>query len=141
MEWLWFDPNQPQLVSTEVGQPVNLVFTRDIKVATDIQYAVIIRSVDSNEVACEAHGGPFEYKQQKGPLVGKTLAWWAPDDPRCSNLPPGSYYGEVIWTAVTPLASFLPDALDGTLGWLLPTKHVKRDIPVFSITEKEKLSG
>ena len=133
METLWFAPGEPIFKDTVVGGDPELVFSRDIRRDAMIRYSVIIRNAEDKEVVCEWNGGPFKYLEQSGPLIGKTLGWWAPGDNRCAHLPVGTYYGQVEWTAVRPLGDLLPGFLKSPLGWLLPPKSVTREIMVFNI--------
>ena len=135
LSWFWFDPGQPTFKDAVAGGDPELVFSRQIKRNALMHYSVIIRDAADDDIDCEGTGGPFEYRKNQGPLIGKTLGWWVPSDPRCSRLPVGAYYGSVTWTAVRPLADLLPEVLQGPLGWILPPKTVSRDIPLFNITE------
>lgn len=138
-EWLWFDPGAPIFRDAERGQPVTLSYTREIKRNTSIAYTVVVRDAVSLDIVCESQSGPFEYKKAHGPIVDKDLAWWAPGDPRCRALKPGSYWVETQWRIVTPLRAilreFLPDNIATALGWIIPPKAVYRDSPPFTITE------
>jgi hypothetical protein len=129
---LWFAPGQVSFVDARVGDDPVLVYDRVIKRATSISYYVIIRDALTTDAACEGKGGPILYEQREGSLLGKTLSWWVPQDPRCKSLPESSYYGYVTWTIEYPLEPFLPEFLSG-LKWLLPPKTVTREIPLFSI--------
>lgn len=133
MQALWFDPGQPVIRDAVVGTASDLVFSRNIKRDSMIGYVLVIRDAADRDVVCDASGGPFLYLQGDGPLIGKTLGWWGPSDPRCARLPVGAYYGVVTWTAVRPLGDLLPGVLQGPLGWLLPPKSVSRDIMIFNI--------
>lgn len=137
LEWFWFDPGTPRFADTEVGGDPPLTYIREIKVVVALSYSVILRDMTTQDVVCDAAGGPFDYLPSKsGPLVGKTLSVWAPADDRCAHLPVGEYYGSVTWEAAYPLRAFLPDLLDGPLGWLIPPKSVTRQIAPFKITAK-----
>lgn len=140
METLWFAPGEPIIKDTVEGSDPELVFSRDIKRDAMIRYSVIIRNAEDKDVVCEWNGGPFRYLAQSGPLIGKTLGWWAPGDPRCARLPVGVYYGQVEWTAVRPLGDLLPVFLRGPFGWLLPPKSVTREIMIFNILPVEDAS-
>lgn len=63
-------------------------------------YSVVARRFSDNGIACDAAGGPLEYKpdaQRPDPL---TMEWWAPSDKRCSSLDPGVYTIETCWTVI-----------------------------------------
>lgn len=132
-ESLWFDPGIPTFLSTPQGEDPVLVYDREIKREQLIAYYGVIRDAATGETVCESRAGPFTYEKNHGPIIGKTLTWFFPNDPRCQNLPVGDYYGSVTWVVDQPLAPFLPNMLSG-FGWLLPSKSVSRSIPVFAIT-------
>ena len=138
LEWFWFNPGTPIFADTEAGGDPELFYDRQIKAVIGISYALILRDAKTHDVVCDANGGPFDYLPEKsGPLIGKTLSWFAPSDPRCRALPPGTYFGQVTWTAAYPLRAYLPGILQGPLGWIIPPKSVTRDIPPFKITVGE----
>lgn len=140
-EALWFDPGQPMFEDTVVGGDPVLKFNREIKRETTMRYAVFLRRDQDDDPACDAEGGPFTYLPAKsGVLVDGTLGKWAPSDPRCRQLPVGSYYGTVTWTITNPYRDLLPKALQPWLGGLmslLPPKEIQRTIPTFTITASE----
>lgn len=138
LEWFWFNPGIPVFADTEFGKDPELSYDRHIKAVTGISYAVILRDAATRDVVCDATGGPFDYLPEKsGPMIGKTLSWFAPSDPRCKSLPVGTYYGQATWTVSYPLRAYLPSVLQGALGWILPPKSITRDIPPFKITAGE----
>jgi len=138
---LWFDPGEVEFSDAIAGgRPPALRFSRTIHRPTVIRYSVVVREVipggHSGLVACEALGGPFTYQPVSGPLIGKDLSWWAPGDPRCSHLPPGTYLTETVWTVVAPLGDLLPERLRW-LEWLIPAKRVHRTSEPFTILPRK----
>lgn len=136
LEWFWFQPGEPSFSNSTEGTSPKLSFSRTILVPVDIKYALVIRDARSDDVICDAIGGPFTYTVQEGPVINKTLADWGPSDSRCKDLTAGLYWGEVSWTAIHPLQSYLPDPLKVPLGWLIPEKTVSKHIPLFKINKK-----
>ncbi|MGB7241669.1 MAG: hypothetical protein WBC93_06250 [Sulfitobacter sp.] len=133
---IWYEPGVPVFRDAQLGESPDVEFFREIKIASSIKYSVIVRVVGTNDVVCDAVGGPFTYKPTLGPLKDKDLAWWAPSDPRCSMLPVGEYWAETTWTIVNPIGELLPDILR-PIGSLVPSKRVTQIGPPFSITSIE----
>lgn len=73
------------------------------------------------------------YRRNFGQVLGETLGWWVPSDPRCLLLPPGSYEVSTTWQVIDPLTAFLPSWLDEWLGWIVPPKRVTRVSPPFMV--------
>lgn len=88
------------------GQTV--IHERTIRQNFKGSYSVLIRSVSTSDVACDASGGPFTYRAGPKTLETWAMADWAPSDQRCANLAPGQYYMQTCWTAVQPLWGLLP---------------------------------
>lgn len=129
----WYSPGVVLFSDTTVGTPPALSFYREIKRNSLIEYSVVVRNSDG-EIVCDSRGGPFQYKKQEGALVDWTLADWAPQDPRCANLPEGAFRVETTWRVVRPLGDFLPPgSLEEVFGGILPPKYVTRVSPVFHV--------
>lgn len=135
--WFWYSPGDTVFSDAYEGEAPPLSYYREIKVDTLIQYSVAVRD-EAGEIVCDAIGGPFTYKALKsGVLTGKTLADWAPSDPRCRSLPVGSYVAETTWTVIHPLGDYLPEGpIKMLLGGLLPPKYVSKLSPVFRINPR-----
>ncbi len=71
-------------------------------------YSVVVRHMATNKIACEARSGRFSYKPGSARPFPLTLAWWAPSDARCAELPEGLYSMETCWTVHDRLDGFLP---------------------------------
>lgn len=132
-ESLWFRPSVPVFADATEGEVPALTYSRAILRPADIRYSVVVRATGQAWPACESPNGPFPYLAASGPVDGKDLAWWAPNDPRCLDLPPGSYWAVTTWEVIDPLGDLLPAPLDGWLGWILPPKRLTRESPLFTI--------
>lgn len=129
----WYNPGVVLFSDTTVGTPPALSFYREIKRDSMIEYSVVVRDSDG-EVACDSRGGPYQYQKQEGAVINKTLREWAPQDPRCANLPVGAFRVETTWRIVRPLGDFLPQGmLEEMFGGILPPKYVTRVSPVFHV--------
>lgn len=128
----WYEPGEVRIHDAPQGTAPAIEFFRDIKRPSIIGYSTVTRD-SHNDVACEGSGGPFTYQESRGVLSGKDLVWWSDNDPRCGNLPVGSYWTETCWTVVSPARSLLPSALKDIFGWLLPPKRVCRTTLPFEI--------
>ena len=129
----WYRPGPVVFNDTPVGTVPDVSFYREIVIDSFIYYSVVVRNSEG-EIMCDAIGGPFQYEAQAGILAGKTLADWAPSDPRCRRLPVGEYVASTTWTVIRPLGDYLPEGLlRDVFGGVLPPKYVTRVSPVFHI--------
>ena len=64
------------------------------------KYSVIVRGFKDNVIACDASSAVFTYRTDSVRPEVLTMEWWAPGDPRCANLPAGTYEMETCWTIV-----------------------------------------
>lgn len=134
----WYRPGQLVFNDAPVGTAPEVSYYQEIVVDSFISYSVVVRNSEG-EIMCDAIGGPFQYKAQAGILAGKTLADWAPSDPRCGRLPVGEYVAETTWTIIRPLGDYLPEGfLRDVFGGILPPKYVTRVSPVFHILPLEE---
>ena len=97
---LWIKDSSISVADTRQGEDIEIEY--DGQVVRDFvgRYGVIIRDVSSNQIVCEARGGPFPYvvgSTRPDPL---TMAWWAVSDTRCygENLPTGLYSMNTCWS-------------------------------------------
>ena len=149
-----FDPDAPTFHPAVEGEAIVYDYSRTIKADALISYAVVIRQAGNISPVCEGRGGPFIYRQTRDhmgkvvslPATPNTLGYWA-GNPDCDTLPAGTYSVSTTWTIERPLRAFLrkpfggenaPEwvtALATAVGWLLPSKHVTRTSPAFTVRE------
>lgn len=134
--WVWFTPGPVRFLDAPVGTIPVVEYSRRIERPTYIEFTVVLRRVEPNpgsgDIVCTVTEGPFEYSAAVGPVVGKDLAWWAPN-PKCYNLAEGGYWAETCWTLMDPVGDLFPALPRRVLGALTPEKHVCRLSNVFYI--------
>ena len=138
-EWFWFDPTEPVIADSRVGEDPHVTYLRDIKAKAGIRYSVILRTGPEATAACIDAAGPFNYLPKRSGPLDMALTEWT-TDPRCHDLPVGVYYGQVTWTIINPYRDLLPEWLRPILGGvasIIPPKEVERDIPIFNRLAKE----
>lgn len=147
--WFGFHPGQVRFNDAPSGVSPIIEYTRTIDRAVWAKYRVTVRTarVDVSEIAdgdavfsdvvCEVNSLPFTYQPASGPLVGKSLTWWAPSDPRCDGLADGIYWVETCWFLLDPIGDLIRVAVPSfpkrVLGPLTSTKVICRDSNVFYI--------
>lgn len=117
---IWFKVNAVRVSDTYVGDPAPITADREVRRAFSGSYHVLVRGADSSMASCDASSGVFTY-DVKVELLNRDMAWWAPSDPRCSNLPEGEYIMETTWT------------LHNLFWGLVPNKYVKSYSNLFSV--------
>ena len=107
-----FLPFAPLYLSTYglqvAGNGQTVIHDRKIRQSFLGSYSVLVRSVDTSAVVCDATGGPFTSRADDRQVKSWKMADWAPSDSRCADLPQGEYFMQTCWTAVAPLWGFLP---------------------------------
>jgi len=149
-----FDPDTPTFHPAVEGEAIGYDYSRTIKADALISYSVVVRQAGNVSPVCGGRGGPFIYRQtldQSGHVVSlpsptNTLGDWA-GNPECETLPAGTYSVSTTWKIERPLRAFLRkpfggeaapewvNALATAVGWLLPSKHVTRTSPAFTVRE------
>lgn len=123
---LWYEPGVLVVRDTVQGKAPAIEFWRHIKRPTMIEFNATVRNASDGSIdpapVCEGHGTK-EYQPVMGVLAGRDLEWWVLND-SCNNLPPGRYWVQTCWTALTPARALLPDFLKSSFGWLLPPKTI-----------------
>lgn len=120
LRWLGFNPGIVEVVS---GPAPNVVlFSRHIERDIRLRYSVVVRAIETLDIACEAYSNAFTYRAQPGGPITKDLAWWAPGDARCASLPLGQYAMETCWTWPSPIP-------------FIPNKFICRMSNIFEVTE------
>lgn len=105
----WYEVRSVIVADAVTGTPNQVTAYREIKRPFKGSYHVIIRGVDDASAVCDAASNVFPYRPMPAVLLVKDMAWWAPSDPRCSNLPPGTYVMDTTWTIHGPFYRLSPD--------------------------------
>ena len=105
----WHDKGTMFVPDEQSDQPIELRWQGGAKREFRGVYTVVVRSIDTNRVVCEARGGPITYRPDATRPDPLTLDWWAPSDPRCADLPLGAFVLETCWTVKAPFGGVVPD--------------------------------
>lgn len=97
---LWIKDTRIAVADTRQGDPIEIEYDGETVRRFVGKYGVIIRDVATNQIVCEARGGPFPYvvgSTRPDPL---TMTWWAVSDSRCygQNVPTGLYEMLTCWS-------------------------------------------
>lgn len=105
----WHDKGSMFVPDLQSEQPIELRWQGGAKREFRGVYTVVVRSIDNNQIVCEARGGPITYHPEATRPDPLTLDWWAPSDPRCKILPTGAFTLETCWTIKAPFGGVVPD--------------------------------
>lgn len=106
----WYRMGELIVPSPVIRQPAEILYVNGGPVKDFLgEYAVTVRSQPLNGIVCEARGGPFLYRTDSTRPDPLTMAWWAPSDPRCVNLPDGDFILETCWTVLKPFGGFVDE--------------------------------
>lgn len=123
--YFWYETGITVIHDSVEGSSIELLHDGKTKIDFMGGYSVIMRNLKTNEIVCDARGGPFPYEttsKRPDPLY---MEWWAPSDPRCHKPPSGDYVTTTCWKVY------------GLLWGLLPPKNVCTD-PIHHTVFKEK---
>ena len=89
----WFEINRFRVMDAQAGQPIIVDYDRTIWRNFEGQWRVEVwRDQRANWVShCVANGGPQEYRTDTVLPDPVTMDWLAYTEPRCFNLPQGTY--------------------------------------------------
>lgn len=98
----WYDLGQYAIDDVASGQPVEIRYDGGAVRSFTGSYSVTVRRVPEGSVVCDASGGPLGYIPTSERPYPLTMAWWAPSDARCNDLPSGVFISETCWTVHRP---------------------------------------
>lgn len=122
----WYDVGTLEIPVSREGEPVLMLYTGGPLKPFVGSYAVTVRHLDNGMIACEASGGPFPYKPGTTRPDPLTMDWWAPSDPRCSQLRSGTYVIVNCWE------------IEGLAWGLIPNKRLCSSPKAFNIAPARK---
>lgn len=105
---IWYKAGTLGFSSAREGEPIFIFYQGGPVRPFMGSYTVTMRDFKTGAIACEARGGPFNYKPGTPRPEPLTMDWWAPGDERCWSPPAGTYAVETCWSIWSAIFGFLP---------------------------------
>lgn len=121
----WYDAGQLRIPDFVEGADFELFFEGGAVRRFSGQYSVVMRDTSTRGIVAEMGSARFDYEPGAARPDPLLISWWAANDPRFLEQPPGAYLLETCWT------------IHGIFWGLVPAKKACSDSNIFKISPEE----